>query len=434
MVTKTISIKKLIKSLGYLLIIIAPLDVYRIKFPMINLSVYRIIFVFFVAIYISYLILYKKIVKSNKYILLYLTLLSSFVGIAQSIKLGNSLPFFINEVMGIILIIIFINIYSYDDIEKLINTFLLSLSISVFFSLYTYYQFFVLGNLIKKLPFVDNLVFFAEVNHLTQGGVISGLPRLMLPYATPPQLALVISIGIILVSFKLKFKKKGKFRYVPLLVLLFLILLGTMSRSSIVPIFLVFIVYLFFEFIYVKKKNTLIIKRIFYGSIIILTITLIIRLFPDEILNKLFYRFTILSEGTIRHFYVRLEAILLFAKDWKTLLIGIGSKNNIYYDGVYTHIPPLHFLSPYFTVLAENGLFGFISVFGFYFLVYFELWGYLKRCKDYISYSLYFVLCYILLAYLFYELRLILPVWIILAIICTYINNKKNSLSKKGDV
>jgi O-antigen ligase len=418
------------KKLGYLLIIIAPLDFFTIPFPIINLSLFRISLLVYYLLFFFKFTIKPKLKKTNKYIFLFFIFLSSIIGIMRARTFDDSSSVFFNEIMGITLIFLFINVYNHKDINNLLKSYLWSMFIPILLSIYTYFHLIFLNTKINNIfgyPLDEGVI-----HRMDMGKFI----RLSLPFGSPPHLSLAIISAIIILMYYL-FKEKINCKKILLLLLLLAVFIGTLTRTTIISLALSLIIILFIVIVnkdVVKRRTVSIVKKkklfkiilisfiglsVFTGSIFVL---------PDGTFNKLVRRFSELQKNS-RHFLVIYEGFNILSEKLSNFFLGIGTKGSIYYQGVYAHLPP-HFLNSYLTILVERGVIGFFLYYGFYFILLIELFLICSKNKNRLNLMLLLVLINILISFLGYELRGIIPIWILTAIMTSYLANS-NLASKQ---
>lgn len=438
MATKTLFMtftdKNIFKKLGVILILAAPLDIFYIENPVINISLYRITLIILSLLFLIRLFWTMKIMKSNKFVFIYINIFFIILAWVSSKDLIQVKSIFLNELMGLILLFIFINIYERSDVNLLINTYLISLIVPIFFSGYIYYKFVTTGKTFEKITIFSYYTY--ELSEFAIERLYSGssmVPRLAFPYAAAPHLGLTISIGIIIILMKIAYsQKKLKLGYYLYFIVLLIILLGTMSRSIFLSLSIVFFLILFFS----KKKNR---KNIFNWKVLIILLVIFFILYnfiiPEQVKSMLIKRlleiFTILDYNSAnRHLLLRLEGLNLWLENSESFLIGRGMGAAEFIEGKLTYLAP-HFFSPYLTALVERGILGFIAIFSIFFLILKELYTRNKITQNLNDKILFFIMCNILIAFLFYELRLALTTWIWVSIICVSLQKPINSNLKK---
>ncbi|MFW5781092.1 MAG: hypothetical protein ACOCXD_00830 [Bacteroidota bacterium] len=409
--------------LGILVIFFAPIDRYILEIPfVINLSFYRVSLILMITGFILQKLLHFSPTLKGRplfYLLIFLYLFGLMIGMVQSNRLDDFSSYFLNEIMGLLIIVVFINIYSRKDIPTLFKAFVASFIFPLLTSLYVYFIFSTELRIIEVLPLSDVLPFLRTIefdNHPFRFGLF---PRLGLPYSTSPHLAVVASIILIIVLF---YYKKTK-RFV-LAGAIFLILIGTLTRTVIVSLFLTFLVYTIFYLhdigirLLVLKKKYLFLLLMLVGGVIFLS--------QLEVFNMLTGR---LTEGNLtedRHFILIIEAFYILFDSVNNLLFGIGDGNLVFQDPVHTYLPPDSLLNSFLTLLVHRGLVGFFLNVS----LYIYLLGHLinkRLVNKETGYALLFAFINVLFAFNFYELRFVNGVWILMGIIAVFVNdNAKN--------
>lgn len=402
---------------GYASILIFPLDTYRIELPLFSISLFRFSLIFWTLL--NFLIALRKKISISRLVLLTLfgSLFSSVLAFTRSAYIEEATPFLLNEVMGFLIIINSIITFYNINTEQLIKTYVLSQIIPLIFSVYTIYQFTINGviqNDLPPIPIIESYI----VPYQFHAPNVSGLPRLWMPFVTGPHLALSMSIAIIYIIFYLW---KQKFFAKILLPFYILILFGTFSRTSLIAVTAVLI--------FGNGINKRIIERSIKVLIMIVSIWIIfsiINLDYFENLARLILRRFNFSLTEDRHFLLVFESLRIWLSEVKTFFFGIGMYNNGLYRGVYTFLPPgSSFLSTYFTTLTERGVIGFIMVFLPFLYVLIKSFRTRKTETD-VEKSLRMVTLTILISFMFYDLRILLPVWLHLGICLASLNKKKN--------
>lgn len=420
----------LLKKIGILIIITAPFDIFTIKMPIINISIYRISAVILILFFLFRIFRRGEIKKSYIYLFLPMIVISSFIGLINSIDPILNNDVFFSDVMGVLIIFIFINIYKYDDIVFLLDSYLYSLIPVVFFNAYIYYVYFFQGKILKGIS-IFNIYNFEIGDSALSRWTISGMPRASMPFASPPYLGLAVSIGVIILFFKLNSKVKVKLRfwYFLFLILLIMLFFCTMSRSVVISLSITFIIMFFLEKINIKKIRTKNIYKVKWGHLIILfllTLLIFYFLLPSNISSKLLSRLmksNITNLANERHYLVLLDGIILWTKNIKNFLIGIGTGSSIYYTGQHTFFGP-NFFNSYFTILVERGILGFIGFYSIYFLIIKRLYRNYKMRSDFTSKVMFFIMIDMFISIVFYDMRTMIPFWIMIAIMCIIIQSK----------
>ncbi|MGF1586954.1 MAG: O-antigen ligase family protein [Bacteroidales bacterium] len=415
-----LDLNKVNQLLGYIVILFAPLDRYLLDIPFfINLSIYRVILILLVFGFLFQALIRQRLLgRLEFYLLIIFYVIGMFIGIVQSQRLGGFSAYFLNEIMGLSLVVVFVNIYSRDDITKLLKVFLLSFVFPVIISIYVYYVFFYEIRLVNTLPLSDILPFHKTIEFDTRSFRSGFFPRLGLPYSTSPYLALVSS-AFLFISFIYYSGIKRFTLIVPILI----IMIGTLTRTVIVSVFFTMIIYYLFVLndkgikLFIIKK-----RQIFIFLGILLLFILVVNFVAFDALKERFTSKSNITED--RHYILYIEAFYIIAESFKNFLLGIGDGNVIFREGVYTYLPPDGVLNSYLTVFVHRGILGFFLTISLYFYLLGKL--IVKRnWTDKISYALLFSYINVLIAFNFYELRYINAVWILMAIIAVFIIGEK---------
>ena len=398
-----INIRNQALLLGFASILFFPLDTYRIEIPFISLSIFRF-FLLFWSFTNFIVILTKPILPISKSALVVLigSLLSTFFAFSRSAFITESFPFLFNEVMGFLIIINSIITFQKTDLPKVLYFYILSQLIPLFFSIFNFYQFTVNGLIFDSLPAIPGLENFI-IPYKFNASDFSGLPRLWMPFVTGPHLALSISLAIIYLNYFLV--KKNIFMKI-LLPLFLLVLLGTFSRTSMIAVLIVLI--------FGKGINLKLISNSIKFLIILMIISISIAYVSPDYFDN-FVRLNIRRFDTSitddRHFLLVLDAIRIWLSEVKIFLFGIGMYNNDLYTGFYTFLPPgSSFLSTYFTTLTERGIVGFTLVFSPFIYIINKSLNFNKYKLDYLK-AINMGTLLILISFMFYDLRLLIPVW-----------------------
>jgi len=426
-----------IQKMGLLTIFLMPLDTFVLNLFVIKISPFRISFLFLLTLFTLQILKTGKVQRSiyNKWIVLYS--ISSVLAYLLSTNKEWASGLMMNDLMGMAIVFIFINIYRAEDAVKIYNTILKSMIFPILITLYEYFLFFILDKRmtgIKGINIFNILILNVSPEQIVANRA-AGLPRLRYPFYTSPAFALSVSIGLIILSFMLLYKsKKSNLKNIIFIGLLLIMVVGALSRSTIVALVITGIMLSFIGIGTYKVQAPGIRKRIFITSFIISIIMAIVFITePISSISVLKQRLSELFSVEFlehRHYLVRLESLHIWLSSVKNFLVGIGSGSGIYMTGKYTYLPP-HFLSPYFTILAERGLIGVFSIISIYFVVLRKSYRRMRLTSEFEYASYFYTLLFVMIAFLFYELRAILSVWTILALGCVLTNTKKRSI--RGD-
>lgn len=262
--------------------------------------------------------------------------------------------------LGLMSAFIFILIPLYfdkDDFPILAKTLIRSQYIVIPFSVIVYLFFYNVSVFPEKIPLGGGM-YISMTEEALDRGVAAGNLRLMLPYATPPVLSIVMTMCLTLLIFS-----KGLFAdnvKTVLCAIFGTILIFTGSRSGIAGLLILFII-LFFNGD--AKRVIRKIPPLWIVLFIVCGIGICILLADSEYVQKLVIgRFTSLGENSMeedRHYLVPLDGIILWLSSLKNFFVGIGFGSSLFIKGAHTYLPP-YFLNSYVTMLVERGFMGLI--------------------------------------------------------------------------
>lgn len=400
--------------LGYLLILLAPLDSFKLGGGF--FSAYRILAIMLLPITILYIIgSHRKIVASTRNFLWILVFCCScLVTYVISTNKGLGASFFANDVFGIYVIVLFSIIYNSDDVETLLRYYVRSQYITLGFSVFVLlYHFILHKDITTRFSLFGFTLEMSENQLQLLSRTKSFLPPLFLPYATTLHLEMSVGIAaIICLYFAEKYKQKALKLYILAAVFSALLLLSA-QKGPIISFLFSMMFYIF----YYQRRNGMS-KTFFRGLIVLIVGGIGIALFGQEILQYTIERFTEfggrVSNNEDRHILLVFEAVRFWLQNFKTFLIGIGYSSGAMQQGFYTEIPET-FLCTYATILAERGIFGCLFI-----MFYVRFLGFFKkRCN-----MLYIILIFVLLNFLFYEMRYIHTAWVMYAIFTVFRHNQ----------
>jgi hypothetical protein len=406
------------KKIGAVSFFIHPIDLYRINLG-ISISLFRLCLIVFIFSSLSYSIICHT--KINKKILLFLfgILLSITISSLHITDLKYALSFYINDIMGVLIILsVLITFCSRGDVIFLSKSLVYSVIFPFLFSVYVYYMFFVLNELVDTLPFTEYVS--AVIDDGDGSAARVGLfPRLCFPYFTPPFLAIMISIYIVLVFYS-KREIVNNLNFFIKCILIFL-LIGCLTRTVYLSLLLTFIIGICF---YKLRKTRIIIQFIKYLLIIGIIVALIYVFLPSEITEliykKFFDRLSVdTSDGPDRHVLLIYEAFYIIFGSIENFLFGIGDQDLSLLKGVNTFLAP-SMLNSYLTLFTYRGLVGLVAILPFYFYPFCVL----KRNISNDKLALVFFLCHfnVMCAFVTYELRPVFGVWLYMSIVYLYIH------------
>lgn len=375
--------------------------------PIASISVYRLVLLFTTFIAIIYII---KIGKFRKGRYLYFSVLLCISPVAYYISTNKewAFSFMLNDFMGILLVFLVSNFFSYKDKDILMKAFIQSQFFTIAFSAYSIFMYYLGGGIPQNISFLKifNIVLSEE---FLRRGAISNQIRLSLPYATPPHLSIVMAIALCILIFNKSIYEK-RIRYI-LMVLFSIILLLTNSRTGIAAGLLMILLSALIKFNY--KIN---VRRTIAVICVIVISYVALMLFNIEYINKLLSRFIIKDITQDRHLLVPLEGILIWTASLKNFIIGIGYGSSINLTGKYTILPP-YFLNSFVTLIVEKGIVGLMIVFEFIRLLLIGL----KQIKHKYSFcsqnTIWHAYLITFISFMFYEAKQNISIWIIISII-----------------
>ena len=398
-------------------VLLLPFAAYSISVGLVNISLDRVLGIIMIISFLYYLLFIGKI-RNDLFIILYILniLYLLFNRLLLGPHLHNLFPMALyNLVMSFI--VYYWICSNFKNIRHTINVFLPLFIIHITFTFYTLYQWISNNNYALTLPFSHNLHFLSktEMFHLTvlsEG--ISIIPRVSLPYGTPPWLSIIMACFTIIFIYMIinykpqNNKKPPKVLYLSLILSLITTLL-TMSRSGLLSL-LIGGIY-FISSLGILKKSY-IVKSVFWIIIIVLIGTLyltnhtvIAKVFSDRFLD-----FT--QQSSQGHLDARYSGYHAF--------MGASLINKLFGIGV-GNIPGLHYHMTYLSVLVEKGIVGFILHFGIYFIALKKLifikdtkinFGDIILKKFAIS-----ILITLLVGHLLYEFNYLPLIWVFLGVV-----------------
>ncbi|GCF16248.1 hypothetical protein Harman_41830 [Haloarcula mannanilytica] len=343
------------KKLIYITLFSLPIDLFRLETGLFNISLPRFFLISVVTAHItSSLKRYNtgqgRIIHINENVLgIYICSISAILSLLISMAIASDpqkgIPQLFSGLSGIILILIIIRTASEKVyVTRYLHSIFLSYIFPIIFMLYTYYMYIVEREYIKNIPFRQLIPFeLAGGGHLQPfqrdiGGIV--IPRLTLPFTSPPHLSMYLVIGLFLGTWYLK-NTRGKQRaiYSTYLLSIFFCLLLTASRTGILTLLIVLPI---ITSLYYREYN-----------IYVLLITGIILSGPFLffILN-LESSLELIRNSTSSHIQARMIGVATWIQNMKTILFGIGLGNYPIYTGGFT--PETNYIK----FLAERGIIG----------------------------------------------------------------------------
>lgn len=414
--------KKYLKRLGYLVILLAPLDAF--KFLGGYFSVYRLVLILLFVLIIADIISQRSF-KYNKNILKWLLAFEMINIIAYILSTQKSLgvSFFLNDTLGVVLIFIFAYVYESNDVDTALLFYVRSQYITMLFSAYCIFIHFISGrSMPKSFSFLGFSYQMTENQLALLARTKSFLPQLFLPYGTTLYLDYCVGIAAIICLYFMNKYEQKKAWFASLALIFSMLTLLSAQKGPIIA----YIIALVFYIVYFNKTKGMA-KGLFYMLIVSAIVMVVGVSFAREIFLYTIERFTEFgsrtSSGEDRHILLVYEALRIWLDGIKSFFIGVGYSSESMKTGYYTVIPET-FLCTYATLLAERGVLGFVSI-----LFYARFWKYVKKTNEMLKN----IFIFVMLSFLFYELRYVQTSWIIFAIFSFFTINKYDEKIKKED-
>lgn len=378
--------KKLVQFLLILTIFLLGTQV--IKLPTIGLSPFQLVVIITGLVGVPFAFS-KGLPNKLSLWMAVLWFFSSILAWTMSINPEWAKSYLLLGIMTTALFLIIPCAFSRKDIPRIERWLIRSQYIVIPFSLYTVIVFNAAGFMPNIIPLPGGMSISLGEDALARG-TAAGEVRLMLPYATPPVLSIVMAMALTILLFN-KDLFKSSIRW-SLIIIYGAILIFTGSRSGIMGIvFLLVLLYLKGEFKrYLKnvKPGYLVLGGLFLAVLIIV-------LMQSEYFQKMIIgRFFGPGRADVsddRHYLVPLDGLLIWIDSFENLFLGIGFGSSAMMKGAHTYLPP-YFLNSFVTLLAERGFMGLILVviIVFIFIRLFGLRKYLTQDEKALLYS-YFV-------------------------------------------
>lgn len=380
-----------------LIVTIITLGTQIIKIPGIGLSPFQIMVILTTGVGIP--VVFGSGMKKGLYISVFiLWFISTIFAWQISINPVWAKSYFLLGMMTCSLFLIIPNIFSRKDTPKLVRWMIRSQYIVIPFSIFSVIAFNNIGAMPDEISLPGGLSISLGEDELARG-TAAGEVRLMLPYATPPILSIVMAMCLTILLFDdSMFKKNIRWG---LIGIYGAILIMTGSRSGIMGMVILFL-FLFIkgEFRdHLKKIKT---RYVFLGIIVLIVLGVVL-MQSDYFQKMVIGRFYNTDRGTMledRHYLVPLDGMLIWIRSVKNFLFGIGFGSSLMMQGDHTYLPP-YFLNSFVTLIAERGILGLILVVYLILLFarLFKLRRYMNKSEMALMYS-YFVA---LASALFYE-------------------------------
>lgn len=282
---------------------------------------------------------------------------SSILAFITSINPSWAKSYLLLGLMSTFIFLLIPAFFGEENINLLLKTLIRSQYIVIPFSILNYVLFYNVPFMPEEIPLGAGMSIHLGQDALDRG-TAGGEMRLMLPYATPPVLSIVMAMCITMLIFS-----KDLFHKYTKIALIFIfgtILIFTGSRTGMMGLLLI-LPFLVFNGDLKKILSTLPIK--WRVLVLILCFTLIFVLIDNNYFQKMIVgRFSSVDNGGIdddRHYLVPLDGFLIWIKSLSNFIFGIGFGSSAYMKGDHTFLPP-YFLNSYITLLAERGLLGLV--------------------------------------------------------------------------
>lgn len=343
--------EKIIRKLIIISIIFSVTQIFNIV-PF-GVSLYQVVLVITFGISIVGMI-QKGYIKKGLY--LYFAIIN-FVGAVIAFFLSTNPSwansYFLLACMMSMYVILIPNYFEGKDLDLLGKTLIRSQYLTILLSLYSVYLFYVKGGIPSKLNFFGVLSATVDSDAVARMQ-ISGRLRLMLPYATPSVLSVVMGICILLLLYNKNLYKPLP-RYI-LMAIFGVVMIFTGSRTGIAGLVLIIVLRSGRTMLHNSRKA---IKYMLLGLISACGLFAMVILGNEgSYIDKLIIsRFSDINILTDRHFLVPIEGIIIWTRSIKNFLLGIGFGSSINMTGVFTELPP-YFLNSFVTFPVERGLMG----------------------------------------------------------------------------
>ncbi len=339
------------KKFTLLAILFYPLDTFKLAM-LPGLSLYRIMLI--MATVTAFMSFFRqgRVSIPKKIVIPYiiLSVVSAIVSAVISSEPAYANSAMLNEISGVILILLIVILFKYDDVDILLKQYVRSAYWGIPFAVFSWFVLFQnpgeaeiicqFGGLVK-MDITEE--FITSCYHM----------RLMLPYSSSSVYSGVLATTIaILVCDNSMYKPVQRY----LLIMVFsLLLVMTQARTGLFALAVLLFIYI----LRMKDKNRKT-KMLLLGGCAIICVVLFVST-DEEFVRKFLARFSNNdSDASIfedRHFLVPLEGIRIWLTDVKNFLVGIGYGSAINIQGKWTVIP-YFFFNSYITQIVAKGLAG----------------------------------------------------------------------------
>ncbi|MEN6600537.1 MAG: O-antigen ligase family protein [Rectinema sp.] len=316
----------------------------------------------------------------------------------------------LNDLSGIMLVFTVLMNYSVDDIDVLLKAFVLSQLSAIPFSIYTIRLFGNMASIFNNITFLG--IFTLKLDYSQTIETIQNL-RLFLPYSSATALSVTMAASIVVLIYKGNYLF-GRILKSILLILYSALMVFSQSRTGIVALFIVILVYTIIRSF--KTRSFKLASRFVVVFLVLVAISsFIIRTSNSAIIEKFVKRIKYELAQSIfdnRHFLVPLEGLRIWLSSPSSFIFGIGYGGNAHFIGKWTYLPDNSFLNSFVTVVAQKGLLGLFMIF-LWIILYNKTVRYSKAIG---SYHLTILWAVLLVSCLFYELYQTSTFWTVLAI------------------
>lgn len=352
--------KRFVKGLNYATLL--TLGTQTIRLPGVGLSLFQMMLI--VSALVSVVFVFNSKIKKGSYLgIAIVWAISSVLAWQTSINPEWAKSYLLLGLMTAYLFFIIPICFDGNDIDTVQRMLIRSQYIVIPFSIYGALIFYTMGNMPEEILLPGGLSITLDDDTLSRG-TAAGQIRLMLPYATPPVLSIVMVMCFTILLFSKNLFNKGVKNI--LLIVFFVIMIMTGSRSGIMGFVLFVLVLLFSGEIkrYTRKLNLANIIGVFFLLLCIFLIVLNIDVVYEYVEKMVFKRFHNVDSEPLsadRHFLVPLDGFLIWIDSLKNFFFGIGFGSSLMMQGAHTYLPP-YFLNSFITLVAERGILGLILV------------------------------------------------------------------------
>lgn len=414
--------ERILRLLCYGFLLTLPLDIYRLDTPGFSLSIPRLFLLGIVTLFIILSINGKIKLYNDLLIVWSLFAIGTVISFIVAIDYNVALPWLIQIFLSLITILAFGSVFrSPEKIYRGLIILLYSYLIYFVFAAITLYNYYILGELLTDIPFRSAIPLpLANGGHLENASRVGGggvtMPRVALPYTSPPNLAVSYVIALI-AAFGLSLLYTDIKQRMALFTLILASGVGiviTFSRTGWV-VGVVSVSVLVILSYSVTKDSTHLWYIILSGGVFVIMLLFVI--FPVELITGQL----VPGSSAQGHVATRRDAVSILLKDWKNTLVGVGINNyQIATLEIDTNRTGSHSHSPYTTVLAERGILGSLLYWPLFYYPLLSLSREIKRVHS-INIKMCGVILFTMLvgvnfSFLFYEYFNFL-VWIILGFI-----------------